>query len=79
MGSKDWGNFGDAMQKALKERIQTYANGVANELLSEYTKKLEAELARLVSNCAIEIHRTMSWQRLGDDLIITVKMPKDNQ
>lgn len=70
----DWGTFGEHMQKALIERIDAFAKKLASELVTDYSKALEKEMARMVSNCVLEIHRLVTWERSGSELIIKVQM-----
>lgn len=65
----------DSISKVWKSHLDRAADEISERLAAEAAENFKAELKRkLVASMGVFLENTMSMERLGSDLRITVKM-----
>ena len=64
----------DAFLDIIKMAVETRLKEVMNEQIEEAEKKLESEVSTMVASLSIQVMKMISMERMGNNLVISVKM-----
>jgi hypothetical protein len=67
------------LQTLIQEKLEAEANVIADAMISEYTQRLKRRATEMASSAAVEIFRQMSMTKLGDEMVITIRLPEQFQ
>lgn len=67
-------SFENNLKNSVEVELKRECEKVVEECISEATKKMQKRAAEVVSSVALKIMQYASFSRVGDDIVITVKM-----
>jgi homoserine kinase len=68
--------FEKALKDFIEQRIKQEASDTVETMIRDYSDKLRANSAKLVSEIALSVMKEMSMERMGTELVITVRLPE---
>ena len=69
-------SFVSSLKDAIDRKVATYLEALKFKMIEQFQAEADKELSRIISQVSVELMQMVSFERYGNDLRITVSMPK---